>query len=497
LIAFIIYLLIFSLLIYTNGFFKFFNDEKISRKTFSFLFILKALAVPAFYFLFVKLYGGIEKLDAGKFYSDARTMNNLAYINFPEYLKMLFGFQDDTEGSYFYRMCIEPSFNWDNGEARDFFYNDNRVVIRLHSLLHFISFNSYFVQALFSCFFSFMGLTFLYKTFKEYFGGKELFLLIAISFFPVLWLYSGGLLKEGITIFFLGCSLYRIKQIVNGNITVPGILWMAVLIVISFLLKPYILLYSGIYFSVFLIITRYTRKYKSLIFFSLVFIMAILVNGASVLVKHKSLPEAVIQREKEFSDLAKGGIFLLDSVKFVRLVYNYDLVKKITGEKNYFTIKAGVPFLYWEHSHQKDTLYCKANSDTLTHYSLVYELPTASSNIDLISGSHNFFVIAAKSLYYTLAHPLFYNAKGPIQFLASLENLILLISIAVILLGFLKGTNENYPAIVFLFFALSLFVIIGITTPNIGAILRYRSPAAIFILAAALYSLNGLKKAGS
>ena len=93
-IAFSIYLLIFVVLIYSNGFFKLFKDEQISNKTFSLIFILKAMAVPAFYFLFVKLYGGIENFDAGKFYFDAKIMNHFAYQNFPEYLKMLFGLQD-------------------------------------------------------------------------------------------------------------------------------------------------------------------------------------------------------------------------------------------------------------------------------------------------------------------------------------------------------------------------------------------------------------------
>ncbi len=494
-IAFSIYLLIFSALIYTNSFFKLFKDEHISQKLFPVIFILKAIAVPAFYFMFVKLYGGIEKFDAGKFYFDARIMNDFAYQNFPEYLKMMFGLQDDSEGSHFYKTCITTTFNWDNGQLRDFFYNDNRIVIRIHSLLHFIAFRSYFVHALFSCFLSFIGLTFLYKSFKEYFTGKEIWLFLILCFFPTLWLYTGGLLKEGLTVFFLGCSVYQIKKIITVGPNIARIVWSIPLIFISLLLKPYLLFYAVIYFALFFGISKYKKlQRKTVLFFGFLFILAVAVNSAAVLIKNKSLSQAVMEREREFSDLAKGGIFLMDSTKFVRLEYNYILVKKVSGKRNYFSIKKGTPYTYWEHSHQKDTLFCASNKDTITQYSLVYHLPTAGSNINIMGNSGNVFVFIGKSLFYTIAHPLFYNAKSIIQLLASLENLVLLISLLIVLIGLIKGKAENFPAVTFLFFGISLFIIIGITSPNSGAILRYRSPAAIFVIIAALYSINGLKK---
>ena len=494
-IVFIIYLLIFALLIYKNGFFKLFNDEQVTKKTFSFIFIIKALAVPAFYFLFVKLYGGIEKFDAGKFYADAKVMNHLAFVNFPEYLKMLFGLQDDSEGSYFYKTCIETTFNWDNGASKNYMYNDNRIVIRIHSLLHFIAFNSYFVHGLFSCFFSLIGLTYLYKSFKEFFSGKEIWLLLTICFFPTLWLYTGAVLKEGLTIFLLGCSIYNIKKIIGLRINIFNILWMIILIFMSLLLKPYILFYALVYFSLFFgIHTFYKGKNKTLLFLSSLIIIVLIANFASILIKHSSFKKAAFEREKEFADLAKGGIFLLDSVKFVRLEYNYNLVKKVPGKKNYQTIKKNVPYTYWENSHQQDTLYCIANMDTLTQYALIYDLPAAGSNFDIGINQHHLFVSICKSLYYTLANPFFYNAKKLMQLFASVENLILIVSIFIVLIGIVRNKKDGFIPLAFIFFGLSLFIVIGITTPNSGALLRYRAPAAIFIIVASLYYVQGFKR---
>ncbi|MGZ4099982.1 MAG: hypothetical protein ACXVNM_13935, partial [Bacteroidia bacterium] len=75
--AFIVYVLIFCWLIYKNDFFGIFKDQHLSKKILLYVFILKILAVPAFYLFFKISYGGITKLDAGKFYADSVVMNNL------------------------------------------------------------------------------------------------------------------------------------------------------------------------------------------------------------------------------------------------------------------------------------------------------------------------------------------------------------------------------------------------------------------------------------
>ena len=494
-IVFGIYLLVFAFLIYYNGFFKLFIDEHLNNKTITLIFILKALAVPCLYFLFLKLYGGIEKFDAGKFYFDAKTLNEFGRNNFPEYLKALFGLQDETPGSHFYNTIIVPTFNWENGDARDFFYNDNRVIIRLHSVLHFIAFNSYYVHALFSCFLSYIGLTYLYKTFKQFFTGKETILFIVICFFPTLWLYTGGLLKEGVSVFILGCSLYQLKLIFEKGFNIYSALKLLPFIFISFLLKPYLILYAIIYFTIFYTILKfYKGRYKVLGFVGALCVVSVIVNSFVVVVKGKSLSQAAMHRQKEFADLSKGGIFLLDSVKFVRLNYDYNSLIKVPAQKNVYKIKANVPYTYWEHSHQKDTLFCESNTDSQTTYTLIYELPTAGSNVDVIGNTSSLAVISARSLYYTIAHPFFYNANGVMQLFASLENLILIVCFLTVIVMLVVKRNDGFVPFVFLFFGITLFILIGITTPNSGAILRYRSAAAIFVIISALYYFRNSKK---
>jgi hypothetical protein len=440
------------------------------------------------------MYGGIDNLDAGKFYHDSVILNDLAYKNVGEYMKMLFGLQDDSEGSYFFKTCIDTTHNWSNGQVKDFFYNDNRVVIRIHSLLHFIAFKSYFVHALFSCFLSFTGLFFIYRTFKQFFENKEILFFLVLALFPTLWLYTGGLLKEGITIFFFGLTLFYTRKLFSSQRNLRSTVFFLFLFFISLLLKPYILFFSVIFFSLFWMIYNSTFLFKALIFFTALVIFSVALNYGAILIKKKTLISAGFKREMEFKDLSTGGIFLLDSVKFVRVPYDTTFVERVVEKPNYFRIKPGVSYTYWEHSHQQDTLFCKSNTDAITTYSLVYKLPKAGSSIDVVQGSHNLFLISARSLYYTLFHPFFFNAKGIMQLFASTENLLLILSVLITIIGIVLQKKDRFPAIIFLAFGLIVFIIIGFTTPNSGAIMRYRSPAALFLIISALYYYPGLRK---
>ena len=481
----LIYLLLFLFLVYRNGFFGTFKDERISTARFAFLFFFKALAIPAFALVYNKFYGGLELFDAGVFYSDAKAVNALAYLSPAEYLKLMFGLQDDSEGSYVYEHCLVNTLDWDNGKVVDFFYNDNRVVIRLHSLIHFIAFDSYYVHALFNCFLSFIGVFFLYRAFREFFIGKEMPLLLIFCFFPTLWFYTGAVSKEGLTLFVLGCSTFQLRKIIYRQATVKSVLWLLFLLFVSCLLKPYLLCFSAFCFTVFFSIHRYQARFKVLLFTAAMCIAVFSANILCIVAIQRSLTDVALERQHVFSEAARGGIFLLDSVKFVRLEYDSTLVKR--SGPGHYTIKKQVPYIYWEHTHQQDTLFCAANTDTSTRYQLVYQLGRSGSNLSLSAFSGSLPRVLASCLHYSLFYPFFVNGRGALQMAASVENLVILFALLILLLGFVRNKKDYFPPLIFLFFALALCILVGLTTPNSGAIFRYRSPAVIFILAAALY----------
>jgi hypothetical protein len=491
-IPFTVYLTLFLFLIYKNNFFGLFKDDVISSKTFALLFFIKTLAIPAFYIVYKYMYGGYENFDAGHFFADSKALNKFAQTDFFYYIKVLVGFQNDEPGSYFYNECLVNTRNWDNGRIKDFFYNDNRIVIRVHSLLDFIAFNSYHVHALFSCFFSFIGLSFIYKSFKQFFSGREKSFLFITCLFPASWFYTGALLKEGITILVLGSSIILLKKLFVNKAKFINLILFIFVLFISFLLKPYVLLPAIICFGLFFILHDRFR-FHTIIFFFVLIIAGLGANLVSLQLKNKNLYEVAFSRERTFASVAKGGIFLLDSVKFVRLNFDSTLIIKQNNNPAYYKIKLGSPYIYWEHTHQQDTLYCAKNIDTTTVYKLQYQLGKSNSNVMLNLQAKNLIEIILICTYYAYFHPLFFNATNMLQQLASLENLFIIFSLLFVLYGFIRSKKDKFIIFVFLSFALLVGFLVGLTTPNSGAIFRYRAPVAIFILLAALYYIDELK----
>jgi hypothetical protein len=489
-IAAALYLIVITGLLLHKRFFGLFRDNHLDKKTLAGFFLLKALAVPAFYLVYERYYGGLEFFDSGKFYHDVQVIHAYAFKNTMGFIRLMLGLQDEDPSSEIYRHCLANTLNWDNG-TKDFFYNDNRILIRLHVLLHFIAFRSWFVHALFSCFFSFAGLFMLYKSFRNCFKDREKWLFALLCFFPALWFYTGGFLKEGFTVFIMGCTVHAIRQALHFGISMRS-LWLVPLLLLSFLLKPYLLLLSACCFGVFFLLNNKKPRYRPLIFLSVIALAVLLLNFATIALKGRSLGEAALKQQRVFSGMAKGGIFLAHEDIYLRLDYDSSLVKRIND--SVYTIREGVPYAYWEDTHHEDTLYNYGNTDTLTQYRLQFMTPQAGSNLQTRPYSDPVAMHILQAFYNSLFRPFFYNAKNAIAMVVSLENLLLSLSILICLFGFIRNKKDPFPPLVFLFFALSVCLLVGFTSPNTGAIFRYRAPAVIFILMSALYYLPARKR---
>lgn len=486
-IAFI-YFLVIVFIIYKNGFFGIFKDDRLSTLKFSALFILKCLAVPVFYYIFKKYYGGIEQYDAGGFFRDSKTINELAYSNFTEFFKLMIGIQDESEGSFLFNNYITRTNNWDEGMSSRLIFNDNRTVIRIHALIHFISFNSYYVHALFSCLLSFIGISLIYKSFKFYFLGKELLFIAPFILLPNLWLFTGALLKEPIIILLIGVNFYMInKFIIRKSTSVLAWLYLIPIVFFSIILKPQVLVVvSGLYLVYSL---AKNVKFPILYFSGGVILITVIANLSILQFKNANLFDYVGKKQNEFTDLMKGGYFLKDKTKFVRVEYDSKNITRILiNNQEMYKINYNVPFYYWEDSHQKDSMYCASNRDTVTLYKLIYKIVPAKSGyaIGKPELSINGIKQTAKALYYAIIYPISFNSF--LNSIVSIENLFLFICLLTSLIGlFIK--KEKLIILFFITVFLSLILLFGFTTPNTGAIVRYRSIVTPFIVLAAFYTL--------
>jgi len=490
LLLFGLYTFVIIALIVYNGCFGIFKDERISNRQYALLFLGKLLAVPVFLMVYKRFYGGIEQFDAGKFYHDVLAISGMAKENFSFFLKLMLGMQDDTVGSPDYEYVVSRTVNWTNGHVKDYLYNDNRVLVRTHVILNLLAFGSYLVHALLSCFMSFVGIQLIYKSFKPWFENKSLLVMVVLCFFPALWFYTGGLLKEGLTLLVTGALVHSLKKIITVRAKISGMLLLIFLLWIALLLKPYLLLFFATSVALFFMISKWQVKNKALVFLTSVVAVVLLLNLGSILVKNRSMPEAAMLHQQRFVGVSKGGIFLEDSARFVRLKNDSSLVKRVAFKKDSFTISKGAAFMYWRPHHPNDTLYCEYNTDTLTRLELVYIIPESHSNLNVHRPTLLQTLVACA--YYSLFHPFFFNASNPLQMLASFENVLVVVSLLLVGYGLIRSKKEKLLPLVFVLFALSLCILVAFTAPNSGAVIRYRAPGLVFLLLSGLYFLESV-----
>lgn len=440
----------------------------------------------------MKLYGSIYYSDTGNFFRDSKIINNIAFSNFGEFFKLMFGFQEDGEGSYIFENFLKPTTTWDKSSS-EILYNDNRLVLRLHALIHFISSGNYFVHALFSCFLSFIGINWIYKTFKEQFKNKEIYFYLVWVLFPGVWFWTSGLFKEGPALFVLGMLLVSLKRVVaQRKYSVKNLVMLFIALQLSVAFKSYLMLPVLIGTIVFFGVKNRTDRLVSIKYVLVLLGVFLITNLTMNLLFKKDAVKMLADRQRNFIDVSNGGIFLWGDGKFIRTPYNFSLLKIDSSQtKVMATITAGATYSYCELSHELDTLYCKGNTDTSTIYQLMYVIPKSNTTFKpLISVTDwpSFLRSIPYSLYIATLKPFFFDARGTIDIITSCENLFIILSLLWFIYNGVKQGFGDPHYVYFLSLTVMVLIIVGITSPNLGAMQRYRALIVPFILLTALLS---------
>jgi hypothetical protein len=94
----------------------------------------------------------------------------------------------------------------------------------------------------------------------------------------------------------------------------------------------------------------------------------------------------------------------------------------------------------------------------------------------------SFAVFAPLALINTLFRPFFGDISSPLLILPMLENCVLILMIILAIVFPLKGRKNNRIIYFCFFFSLLLFILLGLTTPVLGALVRYRIPGLPFFV---------------
>ena len=142
--------------------FKFFRSSGLSLKELYFFFGLKLVAGIVLIVIYTKIYPDRLTADIFKFYDDSELIYKQLFNQNPVvYLKMIFGFENASEVN----SIIEQTSYW-NKPFETLWFNDNRTIIRLNMLIRIFSGGYYGIHTIMFNFCSFIGIMFLFKTFK-------------------------------------------------------------------------------------------------------------------------------------------------------------------------------------------------------------------------------------------------------------------------------------------------------------------------------------------
>lgn len=455
-----------------------FRTEGLSRTNLLIGWGVKLLFGILFMVIHTKIYGvGEITVDWEEYMDDSVTLNKVAWQSVGDYLKFLTGLNSEWDVQHY----LANTHHWSAGDLD--LMNDSRNVLRINSLIVFLSGGNVYVHVLFFSFFSFVGLREIFMAFKErIFYDKRLF-WYALIFFPSLSFWTSSVLKEPLMITGFAFILHAML----GNLSGKSRLWRYVLgFVLMLAFKPYVLGCLLLAVPVYLLGKYVFRKHVLLAPLSA--LVAVLIIFTVFTDFRKTVTHRLTRMQFDFVNVGRGGIhayadscfyyFRRDQYPDIRFLA-YDTIqlrkplvaKKVTFGMNY-------PF---------DDIRLKPADGP---WYVVFKGESCGSYVELTPIGNDFGQLVRnipEALINASFRPSPWDPGGKLKIVNFVEACGLF-GLLVFGLWYNRGrrTPEEKNIRVFLFtFALILLVLIGWTTPVLGALVRYRMPAylGLFLIA--------------
>lgn len=406
----------------------FFEAPGISKRTVSIFFLLKIVAGLALWAIYTFYYTERTTADIYKYFDDSKVIHDALKTNPSDYFKILLGIGNNTpDFDHYY-----AEMNYWARKVDSSIYNDSHTIIRFNALVRLFSFGYYNVHTVVICFLSLIGLTAIYKTFVTHLQDKKRELIFAVFFLPSVLFWGSGVLKEGLIFFAVGLLIYYANKLFSKKALFICIIT-ALLLAFS---KFYVWL--AIFPGLILLIWINKTNAKRIFLKYTIIILTISTIGLNI-DTFSSIQNPLVtlsQKQYEFDQLAYG---------------------KLTDSNN-----NPIP---------------PANSI----------IPINKLEPTLISFIKN----SPQALMNTFFRPYLWELRSPLMLLAGIETLMLIL-ITILCISLLKPLNTiEWEYVLFcLSFVIIQFLIIGETTPILGAIARYKTIALPFLVIAFLFVLD-------
>ncbi len=222
----ILFILQFSIIAFLIYRWKKYLPEGITALLCIALLLLKCICGIGYYFLCVHYYSGSADLF--------QCMNEVAIIN--DHIKHHpFSIPD-----LFSRVVPIAGLEQWNNTSYNYFYNDNRTLIFLNSIIMFLSGGFISIHVLWMNVISVIGLLFIYDAMHS---GKQTSYRKYLPFlFPTVMIFGSSILKEPILILAIGFMLLTLKKM-QENLNYKSLMLLTIAMVLFLLIKIYLLIF--------------------------------------------------------------------------------------------------------------------------------------------------------------------------------------------------------------------------------------------------------------
>lgn len=439
--------------------------------------VLSLKYLYAFFFLEIYTYyygGGELTADAGRFFEESKVLHDVFHESPLDFMKFLFGLNNDPE---FIRSYLSSTNHWNAGSQ--FLLNDSRNVMRANALLLFISNGSVYIHFLLFSFASFLGAFDLFQFVKKRSSVPKKLLLYIIVLAPSIAFWSSSIIKEPLLI--LGIFIF-IRGIFD-ELSAKNKAWRIVLgglLLVGF--KPYVFIAVLIGLAYYFVFSKLSkRSFVNLFAFGLISSAALYISGTLPIMTH-----VISKQQEDFMNVRDGGLYLeAGNEQYYYVYYNNRNKFEINGRSAVLKEATGARIMNKSDNFNREPLTLKNVGDT---FQIAVQLSKAGSGIEVTPIKDNLgtlIKIIPEVLFNTHIRPLPMNHKTWLAFPAFLENVIYLLGFIFALFLFPKPTDQRTNNILWSLAIIGIVIslIVGWTTPVMGAIVRYIIPAqAVFLV---------------
>lgn len=425
------------------------------------------------------------KNDAGAFYHEAQILNSVYDESPSDYFKLLssIGATEALSEKY-----LGETNHWDSGKQAVF--HDNRNIIRVHAIISYISFGSIVVHMLIFSLISLIGIFLLFLALKRHSVLKPWVIIALLTLLPNLLFFSSGILKEPIIIFGIGSLAFGLIGKTKKDAPLLGlkrknkrILFILLGLIALLLFKPYIfiiLLAAGLVFLIYSIVPK--RKLLSALGISTVLGMIVLFSFPSIL---QTATHFMSRKQFDFSNVGRGGLHVRSEPDSCYYYFTPEQFSNLTIEGDSVWLKNDIDACKVTHGDlvPPTPIHLKPNQRA---WRVHFDHPKANSFIEISPIDDKpirLLTSAPQALFNALIRPLPNDPGGKLKHIAFLETLLLFGLITWTILRHKKISSKERGFILsVVVFCILLALLIGWTTPVLGAIHRYRLPIQLAMI---------------